>query len=116
MLNLLSRIMDLSADSSKAYFSKLVSIFKYPAICDENDEIYSGEYELGLALIPIAIFNEFKGEETKCYLYQYCKKGKIPTFNNNCCISPWCQSEEDVLCPFGLFWYHYSLSGKIIDK
>lgn len=114
--NLLSRIMDLSVDSSRAYFSKLVSIFNYPAICDENDEIYCGEYELGLALVPIAIFNEFKGEETKCYLYQYCKKGKIPTFNNNCCISPWCQSEEDVLCPFGSFWYHYSLSGKIIDK
>lgn len=113
---LLARFMDLTTEQSIGYLSELIEIFGYPVICDEKGEIFSEKYNLSLALVPIAIFNIYMSEDTKCYLYRYCQIGNNPTFDVNCIKEPWRQSEKDILCPFALFWYYYSLSGKSICK
>lgn len=114
--NLIARMMDLTKEQCKEYFVFLTHEFGFPALCDRNNNIFSTECDMCLALVPIAIFNEFKSSETQCYLYKYCKAGELPSVNENCIFAPWLQSEKNMLCPFAMFWYHYSLSGKIMDK
>lgn len=114
--NLISRMMDLCEEDCKKYFLVLTNEFGFPALCDKNNNIFSTECDVSFALVPIAIFNTFKSSETKCYLYEYCRVDKLPQMNKNCTSAPWLQSEEKMLCPFALFWYQYSLNGKIIEK
>lgn len=114
--NLLAQMMDMPRKKSRDYFVTLTNEFEFPALCDRNNNIFSSIDDMSLALVPIAIFNTFKGMGTECYLYKYCKVSKIPTINENCKQAPWLQSEKDILCPYGLFWYHYGLSGKIVNK
>lgn len=109
-------MMDLTKERCKEYFVFLTNEFGFPALCDRNNNIFSIECDMGLALVPIAIFNEFKSSETQCYLYEYCKAEELPNVNENCVFAPWLQSEKNTLCPFAMFWYHYSLSGKIMEK
>ena len=114
--NLIARMMDLTKETCKEYFVFLTNEFGFPALCDRNNNIFSTGCDMGLALVPIAIFNEFKSSETQCYLYEYCKAGELPNVNENCIFEHWLQSEKNTLCPFAMFWYHYSLSGKIMEK
>lgn len=114
--NLISRIMDFTPRGSRMYFADLVKIFRMPALSDIDNKIYSSDYDLSLALVPIAIFNEYMGEEKQCYLYDYCKESKVSVFCNNCKSAPWQQSLQERLCPFAIFWNYYSLAGKCITK
>lgn len=114
--NLISRIMDFPKEHSRIFFAELVKAFRMPALCDNDNNIYSSDYDLSFALVPIAIFNEYRGEEKKCYLYEYCKESEVSIFGNNCKDAPWLQSLQKRLCPFGIFWSYYSLAGKSMLK
>ena len=114
--NFLARIMDLPKEKCVEYFVALINEFGFPALCDKNNNIFSSECNMSLALVPIAIYNIFKSTNAKCYLYEYCKAGKNSEMNENCISAPWLQSDRDMLCPFALFWYRYGLDGKIIKR
>lgn len=114
--SLISNIMDLSTKKSNEYFVFLLNTFGVPALIDKSNDIYSTEFNLGLALVPIAIFNQFNSNVKQCYLYDYCSKGNMKITDNNCLYSPWKQSTKETLCPFAIFWYHYLLDGKEIRK
>ncbi|MCI6465181.1 MAG: hypothetical protein MSA90_06910 [Faecalicatena sp.] len=114
--NLISRMMDFPTTYVKEYFEELVKLFEMPALSDKNCDIYSGNCDLSLALVPIAVYNEYMGKDKQCYLYEHCKKSKVSVFGDNCKNAPWLQSLQERLCPFGLFWSYYSLDGKSIEK
>lgn len=114
--NLISRMMDLTEEQCKIYFCALVKTFNFPLLCDKNNDMFGGETDLALALVPVAIYYTYLSEKKQCYLYKYCKKNEMPTLNNNCTEAPWLQSAEEALCPFGKFWQYYSLADKIIEK
>jgi len=113
-LNLISKCMDLPEDKCKDYINGMINVFGLPAVFDNEYNMVGLEANMCLALVPIAIFNIFKGRNKKCYLYEYCKASNIPTINEKCISEPWCQSKNDRLCPFALFWSIYSLEDKEI--
>lgn len=114
--NLISRIMDFSKADSRIYFAELVKNFRMPAVCDVDNNIYSSDYDLSLALVPVAVYNQYMGDEKECYLYEYCKESKVFSFGENCKENPCLQGLNERLCPFAIFWNYYSLKGKYIDK
>lgn len=106
----------LEVQNSEEYFLKLMNKFGIPILCDNRHQVFSGG-ELSMMLVPIAVLNLFTVmSSNKCLLYEFCREGGIPQLDKNCLEEPWKQSKKDKLCPFAVYWYHYSLNDKEIVK
>ena len=117
--NFVCKLTELNKkEDVEKYFLKLTNYFSLPVITDINKDVF-GTYESQyIILVPIALIDLFtKRKGNECILYEYCKKqGQVLLSDNMCKITPWKQADREELCPLALYWYHYSLTGKILKR
>lgn len=111
----IARIFE-SSDPNE-FFIELLKIFGIPILCDSKHQVFSSEINLIMMLAPLAILNTFTCMgKNECLMLPFCNEQKLQLVNETCIHAPWKQALRKELCPFAVYWYHYSLSGKKVIK
>lgn len=107
----------LEGSSALQMLSTWMNYFEIPIIMDKNNCIYAGS-DLAIMVGPLAMYNFFmRRSGNDCGLINLCCAQRVFTFDAEICNSkPWCQSQKDQLCLFGMYWHLYSLDGKKVER
>ena len=97
------------AEDKIEYFKRLINLFDIPILIDGNGDYYG---KLGVQNMPVAdaVLNILMGRSEGCQLKEFCKKSKMPNYDEEVCTnSPWLQCEKKELCPVAVYFRGYGV-------
>lgn len=94
-----------------------MNYFGTPLICDTSFNVYASD-NISCILAPLVLYNFFSSRNSnKCDMIPFCKAQHIKNYNPLVCENnPWEQINNKEFCPFGFYWYKYSLEGKSVFR